>query len=61
MEYETLSGDEIIGLLAGRLPVRDSGDDTPTAPPRGSPVPQTGSTRPKHGPEAGGLEPQPQT
>ena len=61
MEYETLSGDEIIGLLDGRTPVRDSGDDTPTAPPRGSPVPQTGSTRPKHGPDAGGLEPQPQT
>ena len=34
MEYETLSGDEIIGLLNGRTPVRDTGDDqtpTPTA------------------------------
>ncbi len=61
MEYETLSGDEIIGLLNGKTPVRDSGDDQPTVPPRGSPVPQTGSSRPKHGPEPGGLEPQPQT
>ena len=59
MEYETLSGDEIIGLLAGRTPVRDTGDDQPPAPPRASPVPQTGSPRPKPGPEAGGLEPQP--
>ncbi len=59
MEYETLSGDEIIGLLNGKLPVRDTGDDQPPAPPRASPVPQTGSPRPKPGPEAGGLEPQP--
>ena len=60
MEYETLSGDEIIGLLNGKTPVRDTGDDTPPAPPRGSPVPTTGANpRPK--PEPGGLEPQPQT
>ncbi len=59
MEYETLSGDEIIGLLNGRTPVRDTGDDQTPAPPRASPVPQTGSPRPKPGPEAGGLEPQP--
>ena len=61
LEYETLSGDEIIGLLNGKTPVRDSGDDTP-APPRGSPIPTTGATRPKPGHEpGGGLEPQPQT
>ncbi len=60
MEYETLSGDEIIGLLNGKTPVRDSGDDTPAVPPRGSPVPTTGA-RPKPGHEPGGLEPQPQT
>ena len=60
MEYETLSGDEIIGLLNGKTPVRDTGDDTPS-PPRGSTVPTTGTTRPKPGPEPGGLEPQPQT
>ena len=59
MEYETLSGDEIIGLLNGKAPVRDTGDDQPPVPPRTSPVPQTGSPRPKPGPEAGGLEPQP--
>ena len=61
MEYETLSGDEIVGLLEGRQPVRDTGDDPPIVPPRGSPVPQTGTSRPKPGPEPGGLEPQPQT
>jgi cell division protease FtsH len=59
LEYETLSGDEIIGLLNGKTPVRDSGDDSPSAPPRGSPVPTTGA-RPKPGHEPGGLEPQPQ-
>ena len=61
MEFETLSGDEIIGLLNGKTPVRDTGDDAPS-PPRGSPVPTTGATpRPKPGHEPGGLEPQPQT
>ncbi len=60
MEYETLSGDEIIGLLNGKTPVRDTGDDS-TPPPRGSTVPATGATRPKQGPEPGGFEPQPQT
>jgi cell division protease FtsH len=59
LEYETLSGDEIIGLLQGRRPIRDTGDDSTTT--RGSPVPTTGvSPRPKTGPEPGGLEPQPQ-
>ena len=56
LEYETLSGDEILGLFAGRPPVRDTGDDTPTTP-RPSPVPSAGKPRPK--PDAG-LEPQPQ-
>ncbi len=59
LEYETLSGDEIIGLLNGKTPVRDTGDDAPPTPPRGSPVPTTGA-RPKPGHEPGGLEPQPQ-
>ena len=59
LEYETLSGDEILGLLQGRKPVRDTGDET--TPLRGSPVPTTGvGVRPKSGPESGGLEPQPQ-
>ncbi len=57
LEYETLSGDEILGLLKGRLPIRDTGDDTPA--PRASPVPTVGKGRPKAGPETG-LEPQPQ-
>ena len=54
LEYETLSGDEIIGLLKGRAPVRDSADEPP--PPRSSAVPNVGKGRPKPGPE---LEPQP--
>jgi cell division protease FtsH len=59
LEYETLSGDEIIGLLEGRPPVRETPDDNP--PPRGSPVPSAGvNPRPKSGPEPG-FEPQPQT
>jgi cell division protease FtsH len=55
LEYETLSGDEIVGLLSGKPPVRDSGDEPPT--PRGSAVPSVG--KPKARPDAG-LEPQPQ-
>ncbi len=56
LEYETLSGDEIIGILKGRPPVRETADDP--APPRASPVPNVGKNRPKPGPETG-LEPQP--
>jgi cell division protease FtsH len=58
LEYETLTGDEILGVLDGRPPVRES-DDTP--PPRASVVPATKSNRPKPEPDTGGLEPQPQT
>jgi cell division protease FtsH len=58
LEYETLTGDEILALFQGRPPVRDSGDD-PSPPPRPSPVPTTGANRPKPGPEPS-LEPQPQ-
>ncbi len=54
LEYETLTGDEIRGLLAGKAPIRDSGDDTP--PSRPSVVPSTRGPRPKDS----GLEPQPQ-
>ena len=54
LEYETLTGDEILGLLKGRPPVRDTGDEPPT--PRPSAVPNIGKGRPKPGPE---LEPQP--
>jgi len=57
LEYETLSGDEILALLQGRPPVRETDDDPVT--PRGASVPATSSTRPKAGPEPG-FEPQPQ-
>ena len=59
LEYETLTGGEIVGLLKGHLPVRDTDDDH-QPPMHGSPVPSTGVLRPKSGPELGGLEPQPQ-
>jgi cell division protease FtsH len=57
LEYETLSGDEIRGLLEGKPPVRDSGDEPPA---KASAVPVT-KGRPKTGdrPDTG-LEPQPQ-
>ncbi|HMN47093.1 MAG TPA: ATP-dependent zinc metalloprotease FtsH [Povalibacter sp.] len=57
IEYETLSGEEILGLLKGVPPVRDTGDPTP---PRTAAVPTTGRNRPAPPePDAGGLEPQP--
>jgi cell division protease FtsH len=56
LEYETLSGDEIKDLLAGKPPVRE-GVSEPTAP-RASAVPSAGKSRPR--PDAGGMEPQPQ-
>jgi cell division protease FtsH len=58
LEYETLTGEEIVELLKGNPPVRETEDREP--PMRGSPVPATGVIRPKPGPEPGGLEPQPQ-
>ena len=58
LEYETLTGEEIMNLMTGRLPVRDTGGDH--EPMRGSSVPTTGVHRPEPGPEPGGLEPQPQ-
>src|SRR5690606_25886832 len=45
LEYETLSGDEIKQLLAGKKPSRDMGDDTPAS--RGPTVPKTGSATPR--------------
>jgi len=56
LEYETLTGDEIVGLLAGKPPVRDTSDEPP--PPRGSAVPSAGKPRPRS-PDTG-MEPQPQ-
>ena len=58
LEYETLTGDEIIGLLAGRQPQRDS-SEPPSSPRSSTMVPSAGKTR-KPGPDTpGGLEPQP--
>jgi cell division protease FtsH len=59
MEFETLSGEEIHGLLDGVRPVRESGDKEPPPAPRAA-VPAAGKPR-GYGPEAGGLSPQPQT
>jgi cell division protease FtsH len=56
LEFETLSGDEIKDLLAGKRPTRESVIEPST--PRGSAVPPAGKPRPR--PETGGLEPQPQ-
>jgi cell division protease FtsH len=55
LEFETLSGDEIIDLLNGKKPNRESVLE-PTGP-RTSAVPPAGKPRPR--PDAG-LEPQPQ-
>ncbi len=57
LEYETLSGDEIQGLLDGKPPVRE--DDEEPATPKGSAVPTAGSVK-KGGEPDGGMEPQPQ-
>ncbi|WP_102958533.1 ATP-dependent zinc metalloprotease FtsH [Mangrovicella endophytica] len=57
LEYETLSGDEVRDLIAGRPLSRDMGDDTP--PSRGSAVPKAGPAKPRDDKSEGGLEPQP--
>ena len=60
LEYETLSGDEIKALIAGKKPSRDQGDDTPS---RGSGVPKAGAARKRKGDEPegeSGMEPNPQ-
>ena len=58
LEYETLSGEEILALIKeGKQPVRDV--DEPPAPRPSTVVPSAG--RPRPGPDAaGGMEPQPQ-
>jgi cell division protease FtsH len=58
LEFETLSGDEIKDLLAGKRPVRESVIEPQT--PRSSAVPPAGKSRPHPGPETGPMEPQPQ-
>jgi cell division protease FtsH len=56
LTYETLTGDEIKDLLAGKPPVRDV---DPTPPTRGSAVPTAGRGKRNPNPDAG-MEPQPQ-
>jgi cell division protease FtsH len=55
LEYETLSGEEIKDLLAGKPPVREGVSDAP--PPRASAIPTTGKQRPRPEP---GADPAPQ-
>ena len=61
LEYETLSGDEIKELMAGRPIVRRTDDDSSKGP-VGSAVPTagTGKLRPRDEPGPGSFEPQPQ-
>ena len=56
LEFETLTGDEIKDILAGKPPTRK--DDGEPAAPRGSAVPKAGRGRPA---ADGGMEPQPQS
>ncbi len=59
LEYETLSGDEIRNLLAGKPPVRETPEEAASS--KGSAVPVTKS-KPKGSPgePEGGMAPQPQ-
>jgi len=59
LEFETLTGDEIKDLLAGKRPVRESVIEPQT--PRSSAVPPAGKPRPRQEPPAGEMEPQPQS
>jgi cell division protease FtsH len=60
LEFETLTGEEIKDLLNGKRPVREDPSEE-SHPPRGSAVPNTGTTKPRPDKgDAGGLEPQPQ-
>jgi len=56
LEFETLTGDEIKDLLAGKRPMRESVIEPTT--PRSSAVPTAGKPRPRSG--TGPMEPQPQ-
>ena len=58
LEFETLTGDEITDLLAGKRPVRESVIEPAT--PRSSAVPPAGKPRPRPEPPTGEVAPQPQ-
>jgi len=63
LEYETLSGDEIRGLLRGEAIVRQDPDDTPATPPAAPARPAAGrrASVPSAGrPGPSSLEPEPQ-
>jgi cell division protease FtsH len=57
LEFETLTGEEMKGLLQGKRPVREDTSASSPQPPRGSAVPTTGQ---KPEPDVdGGVAPQP--
>jgi cell division protease FtsH len=58
LEYETLTGDEIKGLLIGKPPVRETVDEPPSA--KASAVPSTKGRPKAAGEPDAGMEPQPQ-
>ena len=61
LEYETLTGDELRGLMDGKQPVRDIDNDNT---PKSTGVPKAGKPHKKRGEEGepdAGLEPQPGT
>ncbi len=60
MEYETISGEEVHGLMRGERIVRVA-EDEETKGPAGPAVPAAGKMRPPRPAGTGGLEPQPQT
>ena len=61
IEYETISGDEVMTVMRGEKIVRTV-DDEETKGPAGPAVPAAGKSRPpRPEPGRGGLEPYPQT
>jgi len=56
LEYETLTGEELKGLLNGVQPVREDTSNAPPQPPRSPAVPTTGR---KPEPDVGTMEPRP--
>jgi cell division protease FtsH len=61
LEFETLSGEEVIGVMRGEKVVRKD-DDEESKGSTGPAVPAAGKARPPRAePGTGGLEPQPQT
>jgi cell division protease FtsH len=60
LEYETLSGDEIKNLLAGKPPVRETPEEAAASKTSAVPLTKAKPRRPP-GTAEGGLEPQPQS